>query len=202
VTALDYSEAALRVACAQHHRSNIEYTLMKVPPLDLPDHSYDTVVCFQMIEHLEKPAELVAEIKRVLRDDGIALFATVNKEEVITDNPYHLHEFTARGFDELLGDYFEAVEMYGVFGDELFMRYWQNNRRWATTFLRLDVLNLSSRLPRKLKQRLFDAAARLMRTRLKHRDPDLCNQITHDNLIFRLNEFAGSLDFFAVCRQI
>ena len=201
LTALDYSEEALRVARQRYGKSNIDFTLMKVPPIGFPDLSYDAVVCFQMIEHLERPAELVTEISRVLGDGGVALFATVNRDEVITDNPYHLHEFTAREFEQFLRSHFKSVEMCGVFGDESFMRYWQDNRKWATTFLRLDVLNLSGHLPRPLKQRLFDAAARLMRTRLRHRDPSLCSGITHDNFIFRPNEFAGCLDFFAVCRK-
>lgn len=201
VTAIDYSQEALRVARERFGRNNIDLALMKVPPIVFPALSYDAVVCFQMIEHLQQPEKLLVEIRRVLRGGGIALFATVNKDEVITENPYHLHEFAAREFEELLKSHFEAVEMYGVFGDELFMRYWQNNRKWASAFLRLDFLDLSAHLPRTLRQRLFDGASRLMRTRLKHRDPDLCGGITHDNFIFRPNEFVGCLDFFAVCRK-
>jgi SAM-dependent methyltransferase len=201
VVAIDYSKEALRVARERYGAGNIEFTRMKIPPIDFPDMSFDAAVCFQMIEHLAEPGELVAEVGRVLRGGGIALFATVNKDETITDNPYHIHEFSAKDFEELLKVHFDTVEMFGVFGDELFTRYWQNNRRWANTFMRVDVFNLSARLPRALKQRLFDAASRLMRARLKRRDPELCLGITHENFIFRPDEFTGCLDFFAVCRR-
>lgn len=201
VVAVDYSEEALRVACERHGASNVDFTQMKIPPIDFRDRSFDAAVCFQMIEHLEEPGELVAEVGRVLRDDGVALFATVNKDETITDNPYHIHEFSAGDFEELLKAHFGTVEMFGVFGDELFARYWQNNRRWANTFMRVDVFNLSARLPRAFKRRLFDAASRLMRARLKRKDPELCLGITHENFMFRSGEFTGCLDFFAVCRR-
>ena len=201
VVALDYSIEALSAAQAGVDTSNVAFTLMKVPPIGFADMSFDAVVCFQIIEHFEHPEEPVKEIERVLRNSGLALFATVNKEETISDNPYHLHEFTAPEFDKLLRAHFDSVEMYGVFGDELFQRYWQKNRRWVDTFLRADIFGLSSRLPVGLKRRLFDIASRLMRARLNHGDPELCAGITHENFAFKRDEFAGCLDFFAVCRK-
>lgn len=201
VVAVDYSEEALQIARRKYGAGNIKFTLMKVPPVNFADMSFDAVVCLQMIEHLENPETLVAEIKRVLRDDALALFATVNKEATISDNPYHLREFSADDFRRLLNTHFDSVEMYGVFGDELFMRYWRSNRKWVNTFMRADILGLSSRLPRSLKQRLFDAASRFMRARLKRGNPEVCQSITHENFIFRQDEFDDCLDFFAVCRK-
>ncbi|UCD57082.1 MAG: class I SAM-dependent methyltransferase [Candidatus Hydrogenedentota bacterium] len=201
VVAVDHSEKALRVARARYGADNIEFRLMKVPPIDFADASFETAVCFQMVEHLDEPGRLVAEIGRVLRNDGTALFATANKAETISDNPYHLHEFSAEEFEELLEAHFGSTEMYGVFGDESFMRYWQNNRKWVSTFMRADIFHLSRHLPRPLKQRLFDTVSRLMRARLMQADPDLCHNIMHENFIFRRNEFTGCLDFFAVCRK-
>ncbi len=201
VVAVDYSEEALKAARKKHGANHIEFRKMRVPPIEFADSSLDAVVCFQMIEHLEKPEELISEIKRVVREDAPAMLATVNKEETPSPNPYHLHEFTAREFESLLKAHFDSVDIYGVFGDELFMRYWQSNRRWVDNFMRLDVFNLSQRLPQGIRQPLFDMASRLMRTRLKSGDPDLCDSISHANFLFKCDEFGGCLDFFAVCRK-
>jgi SAM-dependent methyltransferase len=201
VVAVDYSDKALEDARASYDSEKITFTKMEVPPIDFPDASIDAAVCFQMIEHLEQPGGLVAEIARVIRDDGLALIATVNKEETPSDNPYHLHEFTAGELNELLERHFASVEMFGVHGDELFMKYWINNRRWVNNFMRLDVFNLSAVLPKRIKQRLFDAVSTFMRSRLKSGSPDLCESITHENFLFKRNEFDGCLDLFAVCRK-
>jgi len=201
VVAVDYSDNALQLAREKYGSDNIEFKSMKVPPLQFPDASVETVVCFQMIEHLAQPERLIQEIARVVSHGGLALIATVNKEETPSDNPYHLHEFTADELRELLERHFDTVEMWGVHGDELFMKYWTNNRRWVNNFMRLDVFNLSSRLPKWIKQRLFDAVSTLMRSRLKSGSPGLCESITHENFLFKLNECAGCLDFFAVCRK-
>jgi ubiquinone/menaquinone biosynthesis C-methylase UbiE len=202
VTAVDYSEAALRVARKRYATDNITFTHMSVPPLEFDDSSFDVVVCFQMIEHIEKPDTLVREIGRVLRANARALFATVNKNETISDNPYHLHEFTAEEFRGLLENYFDVVELYGVFGDELFSHYWQSNRNWVHAFMRLDILNLSPRLPRRVRQKLFAVASRLMRVSLKRSAPELCETISHENFDFCRDELVNCLDFFAVCQKM
>lgn len=201
IIAVDYSDEAIAIARRAYGDCGIEFRLMRVPPIGFPDGAFDAVICFQMIEHVRDPVGLVIEIRRVLAESGLILFATVNKEETISENPYHLHEFTADEFGALLRNHFAEVEMYGVFGDEVFAKYWRNNRRWVDNFMRLDFLRLSKRLPPRLKSRLFDTASRLMRARLKQRDPLLCSGITHENFLFRLNEFEGCLDFFAVCRR-
>ncbi len=201
VVAIDYSDEALGVAREKYGADNIEFRKMRVPPVDLPNASIEAVVCFQMIEHLEEPEKLVSEIGRALDPDGVCLLATVNKEETISKNPYHLREFTASEMLALLESRFGSVEMYGVFGDELFMRYWTNNRRWVNNFMRLDVFNLADRLPQGIKQRLFDAASTLMRSRLKSGAPDVCESITYENFLFKPGEYDGCLDFFAVCRK-
>jgi len=201
VVAVDYSEEALYSARLRYGDRGIDFRFMKVPPIDFREASFDAVICFQMIEHLDTPQKLVAEVQRVLVNDGLALFATVNKEESITQNPYHLHEFGAHELKDLLLSHFPQVEMYGVFGDELFARYWENNRKWAANFMRLDVFGLAKHLPHKLKAPLFDAASRLMRTRLEQHDPRLCSTITYKNFAFQADSFEGCLDFFAVCQK-
>jgi SAM-dependent methyltransferase len=201
MVALDYSQEAINIARSRYGHCGVQFKLMKVPPIDFPECSFDAVVCFQMIEHLSEPEQLVVEIQRILVQNGIALFATVNKQETITENPYHLHEFTSAEFEGLLKKHFQTIDIFGVYGDEAFAKYWQNNRKWVTNFMRLDFLGLSRRLPRNIKARLFDAASRLMRAHLKQKNPELCSGITYKNFKFRPNEFSGCLDFFAVCRK-
>ncbi|GAB4334669.1 MAG: hypothetical protein Kow0099_06840 [Candidatus Abyssubacteria bacterium] len=201
IVAIDYSEEALETAHARYGGSNIEFRLMKVPPIHFNDGFFDVVISFQMIEHLEEPDGLVIEMKRTLRDDGTALLATVNKDEMLSNNPYHVHEFTPSEFERFVRKHFAYAELFGVFGDELFMQYWENNRKWVRSVMRADIFNLSARLPLRLRKPVYDVANQLMRVFLKQRDPHLCDRITHRNLIFRPNQLIGSLDFFAVCSK-
>ena len=49
--------------------TNVSFRQMVVPPLkDIADESFDFVVSFQVIEHIEDDKQYVSEIHRVLRD--------------------------------------------------------------------------------------------------------------------------------------
>ena len=44
--------------------------------MDLPDNSVDAFVCESMLEHVEKPEQVISEIHRVLRPGGTLLLST------------------------------------------------------------------------------------------------------------------------------
>lgn len=46
--------------------------------LPFPDNSFDLVWCTEVIEHLHNPAQLLAEIERVMRPHGTAVLTTPN----------------------------------------------------------------------------------------------------------------------------
>ena len=64
-----------------------------------PD-SFDSVVSIQSIEHVPDPERVLAEVVRVLRGEGRAIFVTPNRltfgrpDEII--DPYHYVEYDAR----------------------------------------------------------------------------------------------------------
>ena len=66
--------------------------------LPLAGRSFDLVVSFQVIEHLEDPTRYVDAIADLLRADGLALVTTPNLLMSDGVNPYHVHEYEA---DEL-----------------------------------------------------------------------------------------------------
>lgn len=77
------------------------------------------VTSMQVLEHLEEPAEYVAEIRRLLRPDGVAVICTPYSEsksfrfqpEV---SPYHVQEYDPRNLRALLGLAFGRIEIHGV----------------------------------------------------------------------------------------
>lgn len=88
-------------------------------PLPFDDASFDLIVALEVLEHVEQQPALIAEIRRLLAPDGLALISVPNKsfEDFWTglageDNPYHVHVPTPEEFVELLGD-FGWVELYG-----------------------------------------------------------------------------------------
>ncbi len=73
------------------------------------DGSVDGVICKAMLEHVPDPWALVAEIRRVLREDGL-VFVIVPFLIGFHSSPSDYHRWTSQGVLHLMKD-FEMVEM-------------------------------------------------------------------------------------------
>ena len=72
---------------------------MNIPPLNgLDDNSFDSIVSFQVIEHIQDDMLFLKEIHRVLKPGGIALLTTPNRRMSLSRNPWHIREYLS---DEL-----------------------------------------------------------------------------------------------------
>jgi SAM-dependent methyltransferase len=67
----------------------------------IPDGSYDTVLCLQVLEHVPDPQKAVHEIFRILKQGGVA-FITVPHLSRVHDEPNDFQRFTEYGIRVLL----------------------------------------------------------------------------------------------------
>ena len=123
VVGLDVDANALEKAAAlgiEPVQANVE------EPLPFDDGSFDAVVAGELLEHLQFPDALVAEIRRVLRPGGVLAGSVPNAFRVQSrlrflrgnppeDDPTHLRMFSPAALRELLAG-FERVELSFVGG--------------------------------------------------------------------------------------
>lgn len=64
---------------AQAERLAITYLAGTGEALPLADNSVDRVVCVDVLEHVSHVGNVLAEIRRVLRPDGLFFFDTINR---------------------------------------------------------------------------------------------------------------------------
>lgn len=118
VRGVDISHDAVNHAAERYAAlGNLQYLQGSAAAIPLADDSVDVVVSFETIEHLLEQDEMMAEIRRVLRPDGILVMSSPNKE-VYSDqagyhNDYHVKELYLNEFQALLEKYFPAVELSG-----------------------------------------------------------------------------------------
>lgn len=58
---------------------NVRFYVGDIAKLELKDSSYDLAICSEVIEHLTRPLDAIKEIKRVLKNSGVAIVSTPNK---------------------------------------------------------------------------------------------------------------------------
>lgn len=171
-----------------------------IPPLaGLPDNSFDYIVTFQVIEHIENDDLFVKEAYRVLKPGGTLLLTTVNKTFSLTRNPWHVREYLADELRNLLLRHFPTVKTDGIHGNNKVMTYYEQNKKSVEKFTRWDILNLQYRLPRWMLQIPYDIANRMNRNRLLQQD-GLAAEIQYSDYQVSQNP-AGSLDFFYLAKK-
>lgn len=198
-TAVDKIEEALQVLRAQFPKGT--FLSMNIPPLDgLKDNTYDSVVSFQVIEHIENDHLFLKEIHRVLKPGGIALLTTPNRKMTLTRNPWHIREYLAEGLKKIAVGIFSNVEMKGITGNEKVMQYYQQNKKSVEKITRWDILNLQHNLPAWMLRFPYEILNRFNRNKLQAGDTSLVSSIRHEDYLVTDNA-DEALDLFLIVRK-
>lgn len=118
VVGVDISHDAVAHACERYQQhQNLRFVAGSATAIPLPDASVDVVVSFETIEHLLGHEEMIEQIRRVLRPDGVLVMSSPNKKVYSDDrdyhNEYHVKELYFDEFDALLRSRFAKVSYYG-----------------------------------------------------------------------------------------
>lgn len=167
-------------------KGNVKFIQMNVPPLEgIPSNSFDFVISFQVIEHIQNDGLFLKEINRVLKNGGKLIVTTPNKKMSLTRNPWHVREYTIPELEKLLLSHFKKAEKLGVFGNSSIMDYYFKNKASVRKITRFDIFNLQYRLPRQLLQIPYDILNRLNRKKLLNSNKELVTGITHEDYSIR-----------------
>lgn len=164
------------------HLTNVEFLQMTIPPISgIADNTFDFVISFQVIEHIQNDKEYVKEIHRVLKPSGKFIVTTPNKPMSLSCNPWHIREYTILELKTLLLKSFSVVETNGTYGNEKVMEYYNKNKESVNRIMKYDFLNLQYLLPRQLLQIPFDIMNRRNRRNMLNADNTLVESIHHSD---------------------
>lgn len=103
VTGIDISAESLRIAHKYDSTSKVKYLQADAYSLPFPDHAFDVVTAMDFLEHVENPAQVVAEVSRILKPGGRFFFHTFNRNRLskwvviraveifVKNTPRHMH---------------------------------------------------------------------------------------------------------------
>jgi 2-polyprenyl-3-methyl-5-hydroxy-6-metoxy-1,4-benzoquinol methylase len=115
VYGVDIDNEAVQEAKVKYNRENLEFLTGSTSQIPLDDNSIDVVVSFETIEHHEHHDEMMYEIKRVLKPNGILIISTPDKlfysDERNYNNLFHLKELYKQEFVDLMLKNFNKMQL-------------------------------------------------------------------------------------------
>ena len=125
ITAIDISAEAIALAEGAYKAPNLKYHHVRPSseqPIPFDAKSFDVVLSFQVIEHIDDPNVYLADISRVLKPGGVAIFATPDRTTRLFSfqrpwNRWHVTEYSQDSLGDLLRSHFEEVDVLKMGGD-------------------------------------------------------------------------------------
>jgi SAM-dependent methyltransferase len=165
------------------------------------------VLCFQVIEHIREPEPFVRALGDRLAPGGTLVLTTPNRLRTVSENPYHVREYTAGELRDELRKVFSDVTIRGIHGNEKVEQFEEGRRRAVRSILRLDPLGIRNLLPRPVVEFAFARLARVVRRRAR---PEAAARIVPEDFSVhdeRPDARGGeprpidrALDLLAICR--
>jgi 2-polyprenyl-3-methyl-5-hydroxy-6-metoxy-1,4-benzoquinol methylase len=201
VTGIDYAAAPIAVAgAAYRERSNLAFRQLDVRTLPELGRRFDLITNFQVIEHLTDPETFLAAVGGALTDDGTLMITTPNRLMSVSENPVHVHEYTAAELRELLSRVFSRVTLASVVGNEKVRAFDDERARQVRRLLRLDPLGLRRWLPTTLVRFVFAQLSGVVRHRVAATVQETRTIVTSDFTVVDGSR-PDALDLVAFCRR-
>ncbi len=199
VTGIDQSRDAIQAARTSFPKPNLDFRRLDVGALAGLDLRFDLVTSFQVFEHLVDPGSFLRSVRSVLKPDGMLLLTTPNRLTTISENPYHVREYTADELGGVLRSVFGRVEVRSMMGSAKVRAFDAARARQVRRILRLDPLGLRRHLPDRLVRFAFGKLSLLVRRRVAEGD-DTTTTIALDDFHVEVESRPDALDLVALCR--
>jgi ubiquinone/menaquinone biosynthesis C-methylase UbiE len=119
VVAADYSRDAVAHARQKYARPNLAFVVCDAQHLPFRAESFETIISFEVIEHIPNVRAYLEEIRRVSVAASAVILSTPNRALRLLPfqkpwNRFHLREYDARGLARVLGALFRRAQMRGI----------------------------------------------------------------------------------------
>jgi ubiquinone/menaquinone biosynthesis C-methylase UbiE len=138
VIGVDIDPFVVKHAADTYKRENLSFLVGSTDAIPVASNSMDVVVSFETLEHHDKHEEMMQEIKRVLKADGMLIISTPDRKYYsdVTrfKNPYHVKELYSDEFRKILNKYFPFVKLIGQTSGTVSVLYPFENGNFTTAW--------------------------------------------------------------------
>jgi SAM-dependent methyltransferase len=118
VVACDLSPEAPAFAASRYRAPHVHFLAADARSVPFCNASFDLIVAFEVLEHLDDWHQFLEESRRLLAPRGQFIVSTPNRlyyaetRKVSGPNPFHRHEFDFDEFRDALGSTFASITIY------------------------------------------------------------------------------------------
>ena len=117
VVGVDLNRQAVEAAKAKYRKENLTFLCADAVAVPLPDHSFDSIVSFESIEHIPSPASFLKELHRLLVPGGLLIISSPNKSPFDAYhgkdvNDFHINELEQAELEEMLNGLFQHNRVF------------------------------------------------------------------------------------------
>ena len=117
VTGIDLSAESVEHARRRYPLPNLDFQVADCLGLPFAADSFDCIVSFETLEHLQDHDGLLSEFRRVLRPEGFLLLSSPDKavysDKLQNRNEFHVRELYRDELEALLRAHFPAFRLWG-----------------------------------------------------------------------------------------
>ncbi|MDW7671077.1 MAG: class I SAM-dependent methyltransferase [Bacillota bacterium] len=115
VVGVDIDAESIEYARDMYGYRRADFRVADIRDATLPAQlgQFDTIICFEVIEHMKEEAAVISNIIRMLKPKGKLIISTPfgKGKGKPCSCPYHVHQYTENEFLEMLQTYFD-VDLY------------------------------------------------------------------------------------------
>lgn len=170
------------------------------------NNTFDAVVSFHVIEHVQDDLSFISEIYRVLKKEGTLIIATPNKTYRVKKNgkfinEFHLREYFSNELKQVLQSKFSDIKIVGVFGNKEVQQIEIERLKLITGIISYDLLNISRVIPPFIKTIIFKLLKNIFYKSKDRKDGDYLSKFSAKDYYLAENNIENSLDFLAICKK-
>lgn len=205
ITSIDINKETVEHANKKYGNFFVLFDGKKIP---FEDNSFDTVISFQVIEHIKDDKKYLEEISRVLNKGGFFIFTTPNREKRLKPkqkpfNRFHIREYSGKDLELLLKDFF-TFQVFGVFGKKAVDQIEFNRIKKLQKINSLDPLGLRNILPERMKIIVVEVLKSLFSSLEKNNKTFQNNfkeKYSLSDFYLSKENISTAMDFFVVCKK-
>ena len=207
IIGLDIDKKTITHASKKYHSENCVFKVYDGVRIPYNDNTFDAVISFQVIEHLQDDMHYVSEIYRVLRERGSFILTTPNRTFRLKPgqkpwNRFHVREYYPHELENTLKSKFLDVKVWGICGNEEVQEFEIERVRQILSIISFDPLNFRRLIPKPLEPVIIKSLRKITRRDQKStNDEDFLNKYGLEDFYVVKDNVRSSLDLLGICRK-